>query len=320
MKNYESIIDDYSEFVKNLRKKFTIKFTTEEEDLIIKRLPPMKPLITFSGIYQLEGKHFPCIHDAIPNISKRVRMKKFDNGAKVYFSCNTDKEAKKATTSIESTLGEYGYKAYSKHDIVVFQTSEDTSIIPILSRLGLKILYCEHSDHNEKIIFGEYEKQQPYSLIKTIKDKEKKISKKLNKQISLPHKLNKIHSEICLPDIECYDPNFMAFLIEQKPTKQQMCTFLTLYHLAKIGIPFPIVNVRNLIRIVHDYTKISKRVLENQLFDNEFPLQKRLASIYTFDEIELNMSLELNDVDDDEIRDHFVNSFKEFSESDSSDD
>ena len=130
----------------------------------------------------------------------------------------------------------------------------------------------------------------------------------------MPKKLTKLYSDVSLPDIDQYDTKFLAFLIDQKPTVQQLSTYVALYHMAEIGIPFSYVHPRSLMRIIQSHTGISSRNLQHYLYDDEFPLQKRLGAIYTFSEIELNLSLDSFDMSNDEQLVSKLDSLKEFSE------
>ena len=299
--------EQYSDLGNLLKEKIMIRLTSGEEEIIVKQLPAPKPLRNYSQVYQIRGKHFPCIHNAIPEISKREKMRKSANGQIISFRCMTINEANDAADVINTRLGKYGYKATSIHNKVAFETSPETSLVPLLRKYGFRILYCEHSNIEEIVTFAkEDESKQSVNIRTIIEAKEAEVKRILNKKILLPKKLSKLYSNVCLPDIDQYDTKFLAFLIDQKPTVQQLSTYVALYHMAEIGIPFPYVDPRSLIRIIQSHTGMSHNTLQRYLYDDEFPLQKRLGTIYTFSEIELNLSLYSSDVRGDE---QFVSAF-----------
>ena len=80
----------------NLSKKIMLNLTKTEEEIIAKNLPTPKRIKNYSGVYQITGKHFPCIHNAIPKISRREKMSKSADGEIISFRCITMKEAKEA--------------------------------------------------------------------------------------------------------------------------------------------------------------------------------------------------------------------------------
>ena len=299
-----------------LKEKIMISLTKEEEDIIVKKLPASKPLKNYAQVYQLTGKHFPCIHEAIPKISRREKMSASADGEIISFRCITMNEAQEAVNTINTVLGKYGYKATSIGNKTVFKTSAETSLVPLLKKYGFRVLYCEHSNVEEIITFvKEHGSNQSLDIRTIIETQEAKATSLLGEQVVFPKKLTKLYSDISLPDIDQYDTKFFAFLIDQKPTIQQLSIYVALYHLAEIGIPFPYVDPRSLMRIIESYTDVSYRTLQRYLYDDDFPFQKRLGSIYTFSEIELNLSIDSSDMSDyDEQFAYALDSLKEVSE------
>ena len=315
MKKKYIVEEGNTDLFEMLKGKMMMNLTKEEEAVIIEKLPAIKPLRNYSQVYQIRGKHFPCIHNAIPEISKREKMRKSANGQIISFRCMTINEANDAADVINTRLGKYGYKATSIHNKVAFETSPETSLVPLLRKYGFRILYCEHSNIEEIVTFAkEDESKQSVNIRTIIEAKEAEVKRILNKKILLPKKLSKLYSNVCLPDIDQYDTKFLAFLIDQKPTVQQLSTYVALYHMAEIGIPFPYVNARSLTRIINSYTSISTRNLQRYLYDDEFPLQKRLGSIYTFSEIEINLIVDSSDSSEDKQFASALVSIKETSE------
>ena len=83
-----------------------------------------------------------------------------------------------------------------------------------------------------------------------------------------------------MPDIKNYPLYFIQFLIQERPTRQQLITYIILHQMFEIGIPFHIIDEWNLIRIIHLYGTISSRTLEKQ-FISPNPIHKRLVGIYS---------------------------------------
>ena len=103
--------------------------------------------------FNWSGTHSPCIHDAIPQISRSVKMKVSADGKLVLFTCKTQEESRYAVNTINSKLGYFGYHAHYKDNLVIFQTSEFTSLEQLISKFGYRILYCEHDSKTEKNCF-----------------------------------------------------------------------------------------------------------------------------------------------------------------------
>jgi len=308
--SHENMVD----LLVHMNKKLQIKFNEEEESVILRNLPKFEKPIKYYAIYRLQGKHSPCVHEAVPNISRCVKMKKSKNGKYVMFSCTTTKEAQNAALAINTKLKRFGYNAKSIKNIVIFETSTKTSLTPKLSKMKLRVLFCEHGKENEKIYFADKSDIKPKNLVKMLTQLEKELSKELERNVKFPKKIKMLSRDMWLPNVETYSPKFMSFIIEQRPTTTQLRTYIALYNLAELGIPFSYVDNWSLNRIIHQYTKIPKKTLEKQLSGPE-SLQKRLATIYSFAELDTTMNLDLvyaevNDIAHS-LDDHIDTSFKE---------
>ena len=280
------------ELLSSLNDRVKIKLERREEEMILKKLPPTKNFIKYERVYQISGKHYPCIHNAIPDLAQRVQMKKSESGKIVTFVCKTAKEARDAVDSINDELGNHGYTAHSNENTVIFNTSTITSLSPLLSSRGCRVLYCEHSRENEIITFGKEEGQDDCDLRSIIEKAEKRATQKTKRTVIFPKKIISLGSNITLPDCELYNPKFIKFLIKEHPTDYQLKTYLSLYHLAELGIPVPYIQERHLIRIIHAYYDVPLKSLEKHLLDAKIPLQARFAKLFTTDELHVSIHVD----------------------------
>ena len=70
------------------------------------------PIITrYHSIFQIEGKHTPCVTDILLKKPRLLNSKKFAKGESMSFSCDAVSESSSIVNSINRKLGKYGYKA-----------------------------------------------------------------------------------------------------------------------------------------------------------------------------------------------------------------
>ena len=274
-------------------KRIEIKLQDNEIKAIIDCLPAFPKLITYEAIWQLgPGKHSPCIHDAVPNLTTNIPMKKSCNGKTVTFHCKSIQEAQDASNRINFMLGRFGYKADFDKKYVIVQTSKLSSVSVILKEQGLLPLICDHDQENEIIIFAQPCGLKKFDIHGSFNEHKKIFHENFGIELKLPRNLKKLKCcNIVLPDFEAYNPDFMKFVIENKPSIQQLKSYITLYHLAELGIPIHIICKRDLVKIIQKYTKIPKKTLEKQLIEKQPNLQKRLEKIYSYDQAQISIQL-----------------------------
>lgn len=272
------------DLIPKLTKRLEIKLKQDEIENIVNLLPKFPELIRYKSIWQLgPGKHSPCIHNTIPDITNRIPMKNTCQGKKAKFQYNTIKEAKQAVAKINSELGELGYKACIKDNYVEVTTSEFTSISRMLSKLNFVPLFCQHAHMKEIIFFAEPFGLNHYSLGVELQNIQEQFYKQFKTKLHLPKNRKKIKCRNTLPDFKEYNPDFMEFIIKYKPKEQQLRTYIGLYQLAETGIPVHRINKRDLVRLVQKYTKMPLRTVQNHLVHSEPTLQDILINeIYSY--------------------------------------
>ena len=280
----------------------TIKITPEEEANIVDRLPAIPMVSKYDFIYEILGEHTPCFYDETTITAKCINMKKSFDGRLAIFACESNDEAKIISKKIKKNLGKYGYKIKDiKDNVILLQNSDITSIAPILSDNQCRAIIWNHDKKHERILFVKNNKNLSIkSLKKIIEKKEKEACQKLNMNISFPKKIQLKYKDVLLPDIAQYSPKFVDFLLEVRPTKYEMMTYLALYHLAELGVPFLHIQKQSLGRIISNYTNMRLRTVEKHLIDkpHDDPLHRKLANIFVYAELYSGLQLYLHDMSD----------------------
>lgn len=267
---------------KHIQNNLTAKLPNNFINKIIDALPELPDIIQLSHIGRLSGKHFPCLHEVTKEITDGIPIKKSRDGQTVVFVCKTIQDAKNAVKNINSQLYDYGYDAYNDDNLVTVKTSDYTSVSTMLGTMGLVGLYCIHLKNEEKFHFGVPADLKNFDINKEIKKRKNLVKKKFGVTLKIPDKLVLERCEMYIPDSDAVDPKFLEFIIKNKPTRQQLKTYMCLYQLVQINIPIQHLDKWDLVEIVHTHTGNPIKTLRNQLVDNESPLQKRIMEIFEY--------------------------------------
>ena len=267
----------------HIQNNLTAKLPGNLTNKIINTLPELPDIIRLSHNGLLSGKHFPCLHEVTTQITDAMPIKKSRDGKTVAFVCKTIRDAKNAVKNINSDLYDYGYDAYNDDNFVTVRTSDYTSVSTMLGTMGLVGLYCIHLKNEEKFYFGVPYDLKIFDIHKEIKKRKNLAKKKFGITLKIPDKLILKRCDMYIPDSDAVDPKFLEFIIKNKPTRQQLKTYMCLYQLVQINIPIQHLDKWDLVEIVHKHTGNPIKTLRNQLVDNKNPLQKRIMEIFEYE-------------------------------------
>ena len=275
---------------KHIQNNLTAKLPDNFINKIIDALPELPDVIQLSHTGMLSGKHFSCLHEVTKEITDGMPIKKSRNGQTVAFVCKTTQDAKNAVKNINSQLYDYGYDAYNDDNLVTVKTSDYTSVSTMLGTIGLVGLYCIHLKNEEKFHFGVPVDLKNFNIHKEIKKRKNLVKKKFGVTLKIPDKLVLERRETHIPDSDAVDPKFLEFIIKNKPTRQQLKTYMCLYQLVQINIPIQYLDKWDLVEIIHKHTGNPIKTLRNQLVDDENPLQKRIMEIFEYNVPDLTIT------------------------------
>ena len=266
------------------------KLHAQHIDKIILALPDLPDTIHLSHVGVLSGIHSHCLHKSTQGITDKIPVMKSRDGKTVSFCCETTRDAQATIVKINSELSEYGYDAQRKGKFVIVKTSDDTSISTMLTKIGLRGLYCLHENDNEEFHFGVPSNVNDFNITEEIKIRKKIAKKKFGIMLELPNKLSVQSCDIYIPNSDSIDPNFIKFIIEHEPTLRQLKTYMCLYQLVQIGIPIQHIDKWDLVTIIHAHTGVKISTLKHHLVDNKKPLQKRIMGIFEYSRPVVNIS------------------------------
>ena len=266
-----------------------------KKDLILGALPTTPSIVKYHSIQRLgPGMHIPCMHDLISEFPNEFKFLKSHDGKRARYYCQSIIERRVIADNIRS-LKDYGYNLTEiTDDYVEFSSSEDTSIAPIMAKIGLVPLYTEHKQGKESIFYAVPYKKNSSTLLKELQKRQDKLSKK-GKNVSFPNKITRIQSDMYLPNMQFYSTKFMELLINHKPkfTKPMVMTLTALYLMAEYHVVIRCLRNSDLIDLVHRWwgEKLSKKTIEKHI-QGDARLQDEISGLY--DSKKINSSIHSN--------------------------
>ena len=268
-----------------------------KKEMLLGILPTPPSVVQYHFILRLgPGVHFPCAHDLISQFPDESKFLKSHNGERARYYCQSDIERRVIADKIKS-LKDYGYELTEiTADYIEFRPSADTSIAPIMAKLGLVPLYTVHKQGKESVFYAVPYKKNAYDLRGELQRRQDKLSKK-DKNLSFPNTITHIQSDVYLPSMQFYNSKFMELLIDHRPkfTKPMVMTLTALYIMAEHGLVINCVKTSALIDLIYRWwgNKLSRKTIENHLQRSD-PLQDEISGLYDSKKIDASIHSDPN--------------------------
>ena len=251
-----------------------IRLQESQIQFILEKIPS-REIKDYKKIYQLSGKHSICPLNYLGVLSDRLILKKED-GTSFEVQCIPDDERKILVTQLRNNLSKYHYRIDEINSGVrVVLPWHSTG--KILSGVGADLI-CGTIERNlEKILFVPCDGFSGEKLKQAVAKAKTKFKKQYGSECTYPEKISVLTKNISLPVFTgYYDWKYLHFLINEKPTPDQLKVLDSLYLFIRNGINVYEIAIADLIKLVTRHTGISAKKIRRYLQENPSTLQTRL--------------------------------------------
>ena len=208
-----------------------VTLSSKRASEVVSNLPSPAPSFTHDFIFKISGMHDPCPTNVLRRFTDKVTIMKSSNGKKGHICCFEAEHVRKISKTINDEVGPYGYEATPAGNQVDLVLS-NYATASVVAESGYRALYCNDNGIEEELNIGVGKGMRTNNIRSLLEKAKGDFRKEHGSSTCYPDKIEVVGQKIPLPlHVDNFDPEFIKFIIDQKPNLYQFQSYETLYQL-----------------------------------------------------------------------------------------